>query len=189
MDDLTTDSQDSTNPSLNPSGKSRDTPTPAASSPTPSSSPSVDEGKGKEANSLREPSTPGRPLPDEETFSPRAAAAAAAAQSRPAILEKTGPPQGNMFAGGGPGGNDLLSGLLGMGASRGRGVPGMDSGSVGHIAGGSGIPGLGMGGGSPFDAMAGFGRSINSATGSLSSRLSKLDFSNDGAGDNDSTAS
>ncbi len=94
-----------------------------------------------------------------------------------------------MFAGGGPGGNDLLSGLLGMGASRGRGVPGMGSGSVGHTAGGSGIPGLGMGGGSPFDAMAGFGRSINSATGSLSSRLSKLDFSNDGAGDNDSTAS
>jgi hypothetical protein len=67
--------------------------------------------------------------------------------------------------------------------------PGMGSGSGGHTVGSSGIPGLGMGGGSPFDAMAGLGRSINSATGSLSSRLSELDFSNDGAGDNDSTAS
>lgn len=141
------------------------TPAPVANS----SAPSVGKGKEKEVNPFLDTSALGRRTPDEEIYSP-----GAAAQRRLAGLGRPGPSQGNMF-GGGPGGGDMLSGLLGamgggrgmggpgrgpgmgspgssdpfsglpgMSSSRGRGGPGVGSGMGGM--GGSGIPGLGMGG-------------------------------------------
>ncbi|KAH9964230.1 hypothetical protein BC827DRAFT_59967 [Russula dissimulans] len=117
----------------------------------------VDKGKAKEVDPLIDPTPLGRRVADEEIFSP----GAAAAQRRLSGLGNAGPPLGNMF-GGGPGGNDILTSLLGMGPGMGGRMPGGGTGrpigSVGSSPGspnmganpfgGLGIPGLGMGGGS-----------------------------------------
>ena len=92
------------------------------------------KGKAKEVDPMFELGIPGHSLADEEIFSP-----GAAAQRRLTGLRNTSPLQGDIF--GGAGGNDHLNGWSGMGNSRsGRTLGGL-------VTSGSGMGGLGIGGG------------------------------------------
>lgn len=99
------------------------------------------KGKAKEVNTLFDPKPAGRPPPDEEIFSP-----GAAAQRRLADLQYISPPQEDNIGAGpaGAGGNDHLNGLLGMGSGRdmgGRTLGGLETASLGM--GGLGASGMG----------------------------------------------
>jgi len=99
------------------------------------------KGKAKEVNPVYDPGTPGHLLPDEEIFSP-----GAAAQRRVADLRSMmGPLQEDIF-GGNSGSNNHLNGM-----------PGIRNDTGGHTSGGLGTSGLGMGGLGIGGAMDGLG--------------------------------
>jgi len=115
----------------------------------------VDKGKAKEVNPLIDPTPLGRRVADEEIFSP----GAAAAQRRLSGLGNAGSPLGNMF-GGGPGSNDLLTSLLGMGPGMGGRMPGGGTGRpIGSVGSSPGSPNMGA---NPF---GGLGRTLGSMGG------------------------
>ncbi|KAI0257031.1 hypothetical protein BJV78DRAFT_1150055 [Lactifluus subvellereus] len=119
----------------------------ASSAETSGPTPRVDKGKGREVRPPPAPSSPGRRQPDEEIFSP----GAAAAQRRLAELGRAGPLSGNML---GAGGSEFLDNLLSAVGGRGRGGPGMGGGMGGRTLGGSDMGGMGPMGGF---GMGGFG--------------------------------
>jgi hypothetical protein len=122
------------------------------------------KGKAKEVNTLFDPKPARRSPPDEEVFSP-----GAAAQRRLADLQYIGPPQEDNL-GAGAGGNDHLNGLLGMG---GLGMGGIGASGMGsNNRGSSGR----LGRGRTLGDMGGLGRlgeTINGFTEDLLGRLNQ----------------
>jgi hypothetical protein len=144
-----------------------------------SSTPRIDKGKAKEINTVLDPST-------EEIFSP--GVAAAAQRGLAGGLGNAGPLLGNNVLGAGAGGNDLLSGFLGLGGGGmggGGGGIGMNGvpGSARHPGGGrsNGVDGWG-GGMGDMGGFRSFGDSINNITESVLGNLHKLGTGEQGQG-------